>query len=300
MPDNRPYRHHEKGIVIVAAGVLILSFDALLIRLAAAGAWEVIFWRGTLMAISLVLFLAITGRLNSIRQFVSFGQPGFYTALLQGAGGSFFVLAISNTSVANTVVLIATAPLFAAIASHLFLAERIQRSTWFACISVLLGVAIVFSSSLEFTQATGNAYALLAALCMGGSLTILRHHPDMPRIPLVAASGVVTAVIAVPFASPLQLTQTSYAVLAIMGMVQMPLALILITAGTRYLTSPEVSLFLLLETLLGPVWVWLALGERVEIQTLLGGAVIVLTLLLHSLSILRASRRGTTMPSDTL
>ena len=181
MPHSAAHPTLQKGIVTVATGVLILSFDALLIRLAAADAWDVIFWRGSLMTLSLILFLGASGRWTNVNQFLSFGTAGLFAALLQGGGGSFFVLAIDNTSVANTVVLIATAPLFAAIASRFFLRELIHPRTWFACVSVLLGVAIVFSGSLEFTGATGNLYALLAALCAGGTLTILRRHPAMPR-----------------------------------------------------------------------------------------------------------------------
>ena len=287
MPAPAPVQDHERGIVTVTAGVIVLSFDALLIRLAAAGAWEVIFWRGALITLSLVVFLVVSGRWNDFGRFLSFGRAGLYTALLQGAGSGLFVLAVSHTSVANTVVLIATAPLFAAIASHFFLKERIEPHTWAASIAVLLGVAIVFGSALEWREGLGNLYAVLAAVCLGANLTLLRRHHAMPRIPLVATSGVVTAAIALPFGSPLLISSESYVVLGIMGMVQMPVALILITAGTRYLSSPEVSLFLLLETLLGPVWVWMALGERITVETLAGGSVIVLTLLFHSLRRMR-------------
>ena len=287
MSERTGVRIHERGIVTVTAGVIVLSFDALLIRLAGTGAWEVIFWRGALIALSLTLFLALSRRWGDIRRFLAFGQPGFHVALLQGAGSGLFVLAVNHTSVANTVVLIATAPLFAAVASHFFLKERIERRTWMACVAVLLGVALVFSSALEWRQGLGNLYAVLAAVCLGVNLTLLRSHHEMPRMPLVAASGIVTAAIAVPFGSPLLISPESYLVLGIMGMVQMPVALILITAGTRYLSSPEVSLFLLLETLLGPLWVWMALGETLTFETLAGGGVIVLTLLFHSLGKMR-------------
>ena len=187
-------------------------------------------------------------------------------------------------------VLIATAPLFAAIASHFFLRERVKPHTWIACILVLTGVALVFSSSLDLSHTTGDICALGAAMTLGGNLTILRRHHGMPRMPVVAVSGIITATLALPGSAPFELSPYSYAVLGLMGMVQMPLALVLVTSGTRYLTSPEVSLFLLLETLLGPVWVWLALGETVSRSTLLGGAIIVGTLLVHGWNNTRALR----------
>lgn len=272
---------HRTGIIIVVCGVLVLSFDALLIRLAGAAAWDVIFWRGAFMALSLFLLIGLQRQKKSIRLFVSFRLAALFTALLQGIGSALFVLAISSTSVANTVVLIATAPLFAAAASHFLLKERVALHTWLACILVVVGVSLVFSGSLDFSQTMGNLYALGAAMTLGGNLTLLRRHHDMPRIPLVAVSGLITAAIALPESAPLHLSLHSYTILALMGLVQMPLALVLVSSGTRYLTSPEVSLFLLLETLLGPVWVWLMLGESVTRESLIGGTIILTALLVH-------------------
>lgn len=276
------YGNHKAGVIIVVLGVLVLSFDALLIRLAHANPWDVVFWRGALMGISLVLFAALNRRIRVFAAFFECGLPAYFTAILQGFGTAMFVLAISSTSVANTVVLIATAPLFAAIASHFFLREQVPLHTWAACLFVVVGVTLVFSGSFQLSDTLGNLFALLAALGLGGNLTILRRHPEMPRIPLVAVSGAMIALIALPLSAPLQLSIESYFVLSVMGMVQMPLALILITSGTRYLTSPEVSLFLLLETLFGPIWVWMVFDETVSFQTLAGGLIIVVTLVVYS------------------
>ena len=290
--------HHRTGVAIVVGGVLVLSFDALLIRLAGATAWDVAFWRGAFMALSLFLFLVIRRQTGSMRLFVSFGLPAFSSAILQGVGSLLFVLAVSNTSVANTVVLIATAPLFAAVASHFLLREHVALRTWAACVLVAVGVALVFRSALDLSQTAGNLYALGGAMTMGGSLTILRRHPGLPRIPLVALSGLITALLALPLSMPLQLSVQSYAVLALMGMLQMPLALVLITSGTRYLPSPEVSLFILLETLFGPLWVWMLLDESISRATLTGGAIIVATLLLHGWGSLREVQLARKRHSD--
>jgi drug/metabolite transporter (DMT)-like permease len=233
------------------------------------------------MALCLFLIIGLRRQQQSFSIFLGYGLPALFAALLQGIGSALFVLAINTTSVANTVVLIATAPLFAAAASHFLLKEKVALHTWIACILVVAGVSLVFGGSLTFSQTTGNLYALGAAMTLGGNLTVLRRHHGMPRIPLVAVSGLITAAIALPLSAPLYLSMHSYAVLALMGLVQMPLALVLISSGTRYLTSPEVSLFLLLETLLGPIWVWLMLGEIISRETLIGGGIIVATLLGH-------------------
>ncbi|MCP3866842.1 MAG: DMT family transporter [Gammaproteobacteria bacterium] len=284
--------HHRKGSIVVILGVIVLSFDALLIRLADAEPWAIVFWRGALMGLSLILGAGLTGKIALFPKFHRCGPPAYFTAALQGFGTAMFVIAISNTSVANTVVLIATSPVFAALASHFFLKERVEPHTWIACIIVALGVALVFGDSFGFSDTLGNFCALMAALGLGGNLTILRRYQEMPRIPVVAVSGIVIALFALAISSPFTLSRESYAILGIMGAVQMPLALVLITSGTRYLTSPEVSLFLLLETLLGPVWVWLILGDSVSTLALTGGAIIVATLLVHSWKSLQLLHSG--------
>ncbi|MBS3785726.1 MAG: EamA family transporter, partial [Gammaproteobacteria bacterium] len=133
-------------------------------------------------------------------------------------------------------------------------------------------------------------YALLLAICLGAHLTILRRFPAVPRLPLICLSGAVAGLMAIPFASPFDLSLQSYAVVGIMGIVQMPLAMLMIAAATRYISSPEVSLCLLVETVLGPIWVWWLLSEAVPELTFIGGGVILLTVAIHGWLGLRESR----------
>jgi drug/metabolite transporter (DMT)-like permease len=118
-------------------------------------------------------------------------------------------------------------------------------------------------------------------------MTLLRKHPTISRAVILAASGALLALLAAPLAAPLIPPVAALWILALMGLVQMPLSLLLLTDATRYLPAPEVSLFLLLETLLAPIWVWLLLGETVPAATLLGGALIVVALVVHTLIGLR-------------
>jgi drug/metabolite transporter (DMT)-like permease len=141
---------------------------------------------------------------------------------------------------------------------------------------------MVFSGSLASTNWLGDLFALLAACNLGGNFTLLRRYPRPSRVVIIGLSGIVIALIALPFAAPLSLSWQSYGVLAVMGLLQMPVALILIAVGTRYLPAPEVSLLLLVETVLGPIWVWLALNEKPAIMTFVGGILIVATLAVHS------------------
>ncbi|MFW5770427.1 MAG: EamA family transporter, partial [Spirochaetota bacterium] len=165
----------------------------------------------------------------------------------------------------------------------LFLTEHIPLRTWIAVFAAICGVIIIFSGSLEVNDLSGNLYALLMALIMGGNFTLLRGFPAAERIPLVCLGGGVTAIISIFFAHPFSLDTQSYMALAIMGLFQMPLAQVLLATGTRYIPSPEVSLFMLIESALGPVWVWMVTGEVPPSTAFIGGIIIIPTIIIHSL-----------------
>ena len=272
----------KKGVAVVGAGVLIISVDALLVRLAATGSWNVVFWRGLLIFLSLSVVLGVRRGPSWIRELARSGRAGALSALLFGLGGTLFVSSVMYTRVANTVVIISSAPLFAALFTRAFLREPVPPRTWAAIGAGLGGVILVFSGSLGGDGLPGDAIALLAACNVAGNLTVLRRHGGLDRTALVCVGGLIMAAIALPFARPLDLGPQSYLALGIMGLVQMPLALILIAESTRYLPSPEVSLFILVETVLSPVWVWLVLGEEPPARTLAGAGLIVPTLAIHS------------------
>lgn len=288
-PKNLPpLAGRRRGLLLATVGVLILSVDSLLVRLAAVDGWTVLYWRGGLMALSLGAAALIRDprpTLAGLRD-----RQSWLIALSFALSTAAFVLSIMQTRVANTVVIISAGPLFAALFSARFLGERVSRQTWLAIGGALAGVLVVCSASLGAGSLTGDLLALGNALFMGISMTLLRGNPQVSRALVLALSGVLLALGCARLASPLP-GMASLAVLGLMGLVQMPLSLLLLTSATRYLPAPEVSLFLLLETALAPLWVWWALGETVLTTTLAGGGLIVLCLALHTLLSLRAERR---------
>jgi drug/metabolite transporter (DMT)-like permease len=284
-------RERRIGLLIVSAGVTAISFDALLIRLACTTAWNVIFWRGLFTFLSLALVLGWSKGKDSFASFVHAPKIAWTSAFLFGTGGIFFVTSVMFTSVANTVVIISSAPLFAALFTRLFRVEVIPWRTWMAIILALCGVILVFAGSLGQGALLGDFIALLTACNAGGNLTLLRRSPDLNRMALVSVGGIVMAVCVWPWAEPFQISGHSFFYLAVMGLVQMPLALYLIAQSTRYLPSPEVSLFIIVETILSPIWVWFVLGEVPPFMTFIGGSLIVLTLVLHSWMGMRELKR---------
>jgi drug/metabolite transporter (DMT)-like permease len=282
---------HLRGLLIVSAGVFILSFDAVLVRLANTGAENVVFWRGLFMFLALALLLGV-GRRN---------RPNLKplpwllaNACVAGVGLVLFPLSVTHTDTANTVVILTSSPFFAALFSRVFLKERIALRTWVAISVVIAGIATIFSSAVSGGRLFGDAMALLAAINFGINMTMLRAMPGMSRIAVTCLSGLVACLLCAPFAAPLDLPASSMGFLAFSGLLQMPAAMVLVFIGTRFLPAPEVSLLLLVETLLAPIWVWLVFYERPSEATVLGGSAILLTLVVHSWLSMRShsSRRA--------
>ncbi|TDX29784.1 EamA domain-containing membrane protein RarD [Modicisalibacter xianhensis] len=274
-----PMRPYRRGLAMVFTGIVFLSFDGLLVRLAGTDGWTIVFWRGVFMFCALGLVSCLGNRLATLR---SHPVASLASAVLLGLISGLFVLAIMHASVANVVVILSSAPLFAALFSRLFLHEQVPYRTVIAIAACMVGMLLVFMGSETGGMLSGNLYALAAAAAVGGNLTLLRRYPTIDRIPLIAGGGILAAVVALPMASPLALGGHSYGVLALMGLVQMPLATVLINNATRYLPSAEVALFYLVETVLGTLWVWWLLGEAPTTTSLLGGSVIIMALLVHA------------------
>jgi drug/metabolite transporter (DMT)-like permease len=280
MPTSR-LSSRSCGLLLAVCGVLTISFDALLVRLAHTDNADVIFWRGVFIFLSLSLVQLIRQRRSPIRAVLDGGAPAAGCSVFYGLGGVLFVSAVMFTDVANAVVIISMSPLFAGLLTWIFGIEAIPLRTWPAIACAISGVVMVFYGSLEAGGMLGNAIALLASLNIGSNLTLLRRNTWLDPLPLVCVGGAIMALLSAPFASPLSLEPQSYLVLALMGLVQMPAALVLIGLSTRYLPSPEVSLFLLVETVCAPIWVWLVLGEEPPGLTFLGGGIILATLVVH-------------------
>lgn len=290
MTETGYHTDHRRGALLAATGVTLLSVDALLIRLAAAPVAEIVFWRGLLIAVALTAVFRLRRRRWAWRALLEGGWPA--AALIFGFGVMqlCFVGAISNTSVANAVVILSAAPLFAGVFSGVFLREWVPRRTWLATAIAIAGIVVVFGGSLGLGNWIGDLIALLGAVVIGANYTLLRRSPDLSRLAAVAGGGLVCCLLVLPFAEPAAPGIRSMAVLAIMGLAQMPLALALMTEATRYLPAAEATFFYVVEAILGPFWVWLVLSEQPPPLTLAGGAVVIATLVIHSWVSLRGAR----------
>lgn len=278
-----PRVNHKTGISIAALGVLALSFDAVLIRLAETSAINAAAWRSVFIAASLICYLGIVGKVADFKKLKQFGWVALFACGIYGLNAALFVFAVSYTTVANTVVILCSTPFFAAIFSWLLLREAVDKMTWFTIAVAVGGVVMVFLGAGSSSSLLGSALALILSLTTGFLLAFLRRHASFPRIPAVCVGAFLSAVILLPFASPTSVDLTSLGWLALTGCLLKPLASVCMLTATRYIPAPEVSIFLLLESLLAPIWAWFLLGERIADNTIIGGAVVLLMVAVHSL-----------------
>ena len=278
---------HLKGLLITVTGVLVLTPDGLLVRLIAVDQWTLLFWRGGLQALGLTLMLALYHGRATWEVFRVIGGWGLLVACTFTGSTIFFLTALAHTSVANTLVIISVSPLFAAALSYALLGEMVARRTWLAIFIALGAIGLIFSQSLVGGTLAGDLAAMGTAACVASTFVVVRRARKVNMIPAMALSGVLASLIALPLGAPLMVESRSMGFIVLLCLFVLPVAFALITLGPRYLPAPEVSLILLLETVLGPFWVWLVLGEQPSWQAMLGGGILVTTLFVHSLLALR-------------
>jgi drug/metabolite transporter (DMT)-like permease len=282
---------HAKGLIITALGVLLISPDGLLTRLILVDHWTLIFWRALFLSFGMWLIVSLIYPNKAWHKYKSMGRGGAIMVLIYAMGTISFIVAITHTSVANTLIILSTTPMFAAIIGWIFLRESIPARTWIAILLVGIGIYIISSDSENPTSSLfGDLAAMSGSFFLATGFTVIRRFPKIPILPVISTSGLLTALIILPLAQPFSVTQDDMGYLLIMGIYMLPVATALMYSGPRYIPAPEVGLMLLLESILGPVWVWLALGEQPGTRTFIGGAVILSTLAINTVWLLKSAR----------
>ncbi len=279
------------GIALALGGVIALSPDALLVRLVAADPATLLFWRCLLQALTLATVLALIYRARLPAMIRAMGRAGVGAALAFATSTTLFVLSIKLTAAANTLFILATAPLCAALISWLALGERVALRTWVAIALALVGIGVIFAGGLGGGTLLGDLLALGAAFSLATQLSIARHARAVNLVPALALGMLLVAVVTgLGFAAPLTADRGDALWLVLLGVVVLPVAFGLLTLAPRHIPSPEVSLIMQLEALLGPLWVWLGVGEVPPDTTFIGGGIVLATLVAHSALTLRAHR----------
>ncbi|MGU9952242.1 MAG: DMT family transporter [Gammaproteobacteria bacterium WSBS_2016_MAG_OTU1] len=256
------------GLLFGAGGIIVLSPDALLLRLFDGGDYAMIAGRG--LALALLMGAAVV-MLPMLRRGFSW-RPTLLYALLYASGLLSFPLSVEYTHVANTLVIITVAPLLSAIGARIFLSEKIAKRTWWACIVAAMGVGIIFAPKLGGGALLGDAFALCAAFSLAGCAIIIRKHPHMDFSPGICLGAALVTVGFAPFAN-WEMTTLDVGVLALDGLVLF-VAFLAIMAASHRLPPPEVNLLFLLEAVLAPLWVWMVFSEVPPSTTVAAGVLI--------------------------
>lgn len=280
---------HQKGLLLTVLGVLVLTPDSLLVRLTGLDPFALLVWRGVLQSLGTLALLALFYKGDVAARFRAIGRTGLLLAMVFTGSTLFFILALSLTAVADVLVIVAVAPLAAALLSRWFLGEAVARRTWVAIAFTLAGIALLVFEDLGSGSLYGALAALCCALCIGGSLTLTRHGRAVSMVPAMTLSGLLTATVALPLTlllenGPLVPGGMPLLYTLVMGLIVVPISFALITLGPRYLPAAEVGLLMLLETVLGPFWVWLVLREYPGDLAMVGGTIVVATLAGHAIA----------------
>ena len=281
--DDQTRRRH--GLLITCAGVLILTPDSLLVRLIALDPWTLSFWRGVLVCVALLSFLLIRHRPIPLWQNMkAAGWMGWLVSVLYGLSSIQFVFALSLTTVANVLIIVATIPLWGALFSLFILKERLRLGTFIAILIAMAGILIVFVDGIDRQGAgLGELMALASAVTLGLNMTIARKARAHSMVPFTMVGAAFSAVWVLPLSQPLAVSMEQIPPLLLLCVLVLPLSFGLLAIAPRYLPSPEVGLFMLIETVLGPYWVWLAIGESPGIYGFVGGGIVIGVMTIHTL-----------------
>ena len=282
---------HLKGIMITALGVLLITPDSLFVRLIEAEPLAVAFWRGMgsglIILVGVLMFMGPRAIGASLRT----GTPGLIYIALIGATTPGFVMAITQTSVANVVFIFASMPIFAAIFARLFLGERISRRMVLTMLVVMGGLGIIAYGSQENAIASwrGDLWALFVSASYAAALTAVRRLKDISMVPAIPVAYIGGALVMLPFCTPLAALPEFWPLIIGHG-VFIALGTAFLTLGPRYISSAEVSLLILLESVLAPLLVWAVIGEDPGRWALVGGAVVISALVVSNMVAMRRRR----------
>jgi len=288
--------NHLKALLITVLGVLLISLEALFIKLTNIEALSFAFYSGIFMFISTSCILLYSNK-DKIKDKIKISKQKsnlsviLLCGFLLGISNIAFISAIKNTSVANTVLIFSSAPIFSAFYMYLFFKEKSTKNIYIASFFIIIGLLVIFSSQLGQGQLQGNIYATIAIAVFSLVFVILSRYKNINILAIISFSSIVTMIISFIFLKDISIDVDNLYILLLAGLLTSPLSRVLMGIGTKTLPASEVSLLMIIETIMAPVWVWLFLNEIPTNTTLIGGSIILMTLILNSLYVLKVNSK---------
>ncbi|WP_081090208.1 DMT family transporter [Vibrio coralliirubri] len=283
LPKTEVRNTRTLGFTLAIAGAVLMSIDPIFIRYAGVSGFDTAFLFGLFSAISMPILLKFNDKRGIRKAVVQSGWPLLAAGILMLGSASGLVFSIKMTSIANTFVILSAAPAVAAIFSWLILKEATSRSTLIAIVAVMIGIAIVISGSFSSGNWMGDALAVFAVTCLSMMFTLLRKYQDVSRLASVGLGGLLLAVVMFFFATPSSYSVETWLIMGMMGLFTAPVGRVLSMVATRHITAPEVSMTLMLETVLAPVWAFIFFTEIPPTTSIVGGVVILITIFIYTL-----------------
>ena len=272
----------QKGSLMAFVAVMFITPDSLFIRLSSVDTWGLVFYRGIIPFFTVFLGMLLIYKLSFFKILFTSGYHGLLYIGTFSLTNITFVVSIQNTNVANTLVMIATAPMLSAILGALFLKEPPDKKTWISIIITFFAIIYIFFDSLKLGNFFGDILGFITALGLAVGAVIIRSAKTKNLVPAAVVGKLFVAIFALFFIETFVLVDKDLIIIPLMCILCVAIPFVLVTIAPRFIPAAEVNLFFLLETIIGPIWVWLIIKEQPSIETLYGGAIIITTIAIHS------------------
>jgi drug/metabolite transporter (DMT)-like permease len=279
----------QKGSLMAFVAVMFITPDSLFIRLSNIDTWGLVFYRGIIPFFSVFLIMLIIYRLSFFKILFSSGYHGLLYVVTFSLTNITFVVSIQNTNVANTLVMIATAPMLSAILGAIFLKEPPDNKTWISIIVTFLAIIYIFFDSLKLGNFYGDILGFVTAIGLAVGAVTIRSAKTKNLVPAAVVGKLLVAIFALFFIKSFTLIDKDIIIIPLMCILCVAIPFVLVTIAPRFIPAAEVNLFFLLETIIGPIWVWLIIKEQPSLETLQGGFIIIITIAIHSFLKLKKS-----------
>ena len=283
------FSDQQKGSLLAFTAVMFITPDSLFIRLSNVDTWGLVFYRGIIPFFAVFVGMLLIYKLSFFKILFTSGYHGLIYIGTFSLTNITFVVSIQNTNVANTLVMIATAPMISAILGAIFLKEPPDKKTWISIIITFLAIIYIFFDSLKLGNFYGDILGFITALGLAIGAITVRSVKSKNLVPAAVVGKLIVATFALFFIESFVLIDKDLYIIPLMCIMCVAIPFVLVTIAPRFITAAEVNLFFLLETIIGPIWVWLIIKEQPSIETLYGGAIIIITIAIHSFLKLKKS-----------
>jgi len=272
----------QKGSLLAFIAVMLITPDSLFIRLSNVDTWGLVFYRGIIPFFTVFFVMLLIYKLNFFKILFTSGYHGLIYVGTFSVTNITFVVSIQNTNVANTLLMIATAPMLSAILGAIFLKEPPDKKTWISIIITFFAIIYIFFDSLKLGNFYGDILGFITAIGLAVGAVTIRSAKSKNLVPAAVVGKLLVATFALFFIESFMLVEKDLIIVPLMCILCVAIPFVLVTIAPRFIPAAEVNLFFLLETIIGPIWVWLIIKEQPSLETLQGGLIIITTIAIHS------------------